>query len=273
MRVGFPLTVYDVVQSRMEPYLREGAAGASSPREVADYSTVVITSLPERSVEDVACGNEGIQKATRSGLVLVDLSTTLPELAIRVSEALRLQGIDVLDAPVSGGAVGARSCNLTIFVGGEYETYQRCLPLLLHIGRMVTYLGKSGNGQVGKRINGAMQALCQLAIYEGLALARKNNLDLRMFARAASAGCAQSWHLNELVQQTLLEGKKQFKFALDAARTGEALEMAQQLGITLRGVEAAHRVFSEHGWQLMVDFEGSAPEWTLAQVPSEGGRK
>ena len=126
-------------------------------------------------------------------LVFVDLSSTAPELAIKVSDSLREHGIEMLDAPLSGADIGATNGNLTIFVGGSYEAYQRCLPVLQHVGRMVTYLGKNGNGQIGKQINQVMQALSELAIYEGLLLAKKSGLDLKMFARAASAGCAQSW--------------------------------------------------------------------------------
>src|SRR5439155_1449914 len=109
-----------------------------------------------------------------------------PELAIKVSDSLRERGIEMVDAPLSGADIGATNGNLTIFVGGTYEAYQRCLPVLQHVGRTVTYLGKNGNGQIGKRINQVMQALSELAIYEGLLLAKKSGLDLKMFARAAS---------------------------------------------------------------------------------------
>ena len=111
----------------------------------------MIASLQPDNVEAVACGNNGLIEAKSSGLVFVDLSSTAQELAIKVSDSLRARGIEMLDAPVSGADIGATNGNLTIFVGGSYEAYQRALPVLQHVGRMVTYLGKSGNGQVGKK--------------------------------------------------------------------------------------------------------------------------
>ena len=141
-------------------------------------------------------------------MVFVDLSSTAPELAIKVADSLRARGIEMLDAPVSGADIGATNGNLTIFVGGDYAAYQRCLPVLQQVGRMVTYLGKNGNGQIGKRINQMMQAMSELAIYEGMLLAKKTGLPLQMFARAASAGCAQTWRLDELVDNIFNQGEQ-----------------------------------------------------------------
>ena len=137
------------------------------------------------------------------------LSSTPPETAITVSENLRARGIEMLDAPVSGADIGATNGNLTIFVGGSYDAYQRSLPVLQQVGRMVTYLGKNGNGQIGKRINQMMQAMSELAIHEGMQLAKQMDLPLRMFARAASAGCAQTWRLDELMDGVFNQGEHQ----------------------------------------------------------------
>ena len=161
----------------------------------------------------------------------------------------------MLDAPVSGADIGATNGNLTIFVGGNYAAYQRCLPVLQHVGRTVTYLGKNGNGQIGKRINQMMQAMSELAIYEGMLLAKKMGLPLQMFARAASAGCAQTWRLDELVDNVFNHGEKKHRLRLRPGRTGNALKMAEELGLKLAGTEAAHRVFSGHDWEIVIDFE------------------
>ncbi|HEX2929873.1 MAG TPA: NAD(P)-dependent oxidoreductase, partial [Candidatus Binatia bacterium] len=199
LRAGFALTVLDLDREKLEPLVREGADNASSPAEVAQRSTVVIASLQAGSVEEVTLGKQGIVHGAKAGLVFVDLSSTPPELAVKVSSTLRQQNIEMLDAPVSGADIGATNGALTIFVGGSYEAYQRSLPMLQYVGRMVTYLGENGSGQIGKVINEMMQAQSALAIYEGLLLAEKMGLDLKTFARAASAGCAQSWRLDELV--------------------------------------------------------------------------
>ena len=255
LRAGYPLTVLDLDGDKQKPLVREGASSATTPGEVADQSTIVLASLQPADVEKVACGENGIADAKKDGLVFVDLSSTAPELAIKVSDALRVRGIEMLDAPVSGADIGATNGNLTIFVGGNYAAYQRCLPVLQHVGCMVTYLGKNGNGQIGKRINQMMQAMSELAIYEGMLLAKKMGLPLQMFARAASAGCAQTWRLDELVDNVFNHGEKKHRLRLRPGRTGNALKMAEERGLSLHGAKAAHQVFSRHGWEIVIDFE------------------
>ena len=255
LRAGYPMTVLDLDQDKMKGLTNEGADVAATPREVAERSTVVLASLQPDVVEEVACGKNGIAEAKKENLAFVDLSSTTPELAVEVSDSLCQRGIEMLDAPVSGADIGATNGNLTIFVGGNYQTYQRCLPILQHVGRMVTYLGKNGNGQIGKRINQMMQAMSELAIYEGMLLAKKMGLPLQMFARAASAGCAQTWRLDELVDNVFNHGEKKHRLRLRPGRTGNALKAAEQLGLKLEGTEAAHRVFSRHGWEIVIDFE------------------
>jgi len=255
LRAGYPLTVLDLDADKQKPLVREGASSATTPGEVAERSSIVLASLQPADVEKVACGENGIADAKKDGLVFVDLSSTSQELAIRVSDFLRVRGIEMLDAPLSGADIGATNGNLTIFVGGNYAAYQRCLPVLQQVGRMVTYLGKNGNGQIGKRINQMMQAMSELAIYEGMALAKKMGLPLQMFARAASAGCAQNWRLDELVDNVFNQGEKKHRLRLRPGRTGNALKMAEELGLKLEGTEAAHRVFSRNGWEIVIDFE------------------
>ena len=255
LRAGYPMTVLDLDNEKMQGLANHGAAIAATPKEVAERSTMVLASLQPNDVEKVACGENGITGANKDGLVFVDLSSTAPELAIRISEFLRARGINMLDAPVSGADIGATNGHLTIFVGGNYPAYQRCLPVLQHVGRMVTYLGKSGNGQIGKRINQMMQAMSELAIYEGLLLAKKTGLDLKMFARAASGGCAQSRRLDELVDNVFNKGDKTYKLGLRPGRTGNALKMAEKLGLNLAGAKAAEQIFSRHGWHVVINFD------------------
>src|SRR5262245_19274708 len=254
-RAGYPMTVLDLDNEKVQPLKKCGAAIAATPKEIAERSTIVLSSLQPEDVQKVACGENGIAEAKKDGLVFVDLSSTAPELAVEVSDSLRKRGIEMLDAPLSGADIGATNGHLTIFVGGRYEAYQRCLPVLQHVGRTVTYLGKNGNGQVGKQINQMMQALSELAIYEGLLLAKKSGLDLKMFARAASGGCAQSWRLDELVDNVFNKGDKSYRLGMRPGRTGKALKMAEQLGLNLTGAKAADQTFSRHNWQVEVDFE------------------
>jgi 3-hydroxyisobutyrate dehydrogenase-like beta-hydroxyacid dehydrogenase len=261
LRAGYPLTILDLAADRMAGLVKEGATTAVTPREVAERSTIVIASLQPDDVEAVACGANGIAEAKQNDLVFVDLSTTTQETAIKVSDSLRGRGVEMLDSPVSGADIGATNGNLTLFVGGSYQAYQRCLPVLQQIGKMVTYLGANGNGQVGKKINQMMQAMSELAIYEGMLLAEKMGLPLQMFARAASAGCAQTWRLDEMVDGVFNHGEKKHRLRLRPGRTGNALKMAEQLGLELLGTKAAHHVFSRHDWEIVIDFDdGKVPE-------------
>jgi 3-hydroxyisobutyrate dehydrogenase-like beta-hydroxyacid dehydrogenase len=255
LRAGYPLTVLDLDENRTKPLVGEGARTASSPRELADRSTIVIASLQAEAAQRVACGKDGIIESGNENLAFVDLSSTAPELAIELSDALRARGIEMLDAPVSGADIGATNGELTIFVGGSYAGYQRCLPVLQQIGRTVTYLGKNGNGQIAKRINQMMQAMSELAIYEGMQLAQKTDLDLRAFARAVAGGCAQSWRLDELVDDVFNRGERKYQLKLRPGRTGNALAMAKSAGLSLPGAEATHRVFSEKDWKIVIDFD------------------
>ena len=257
LRAGFPLTIFDLVREKMLPLLSEGAVEAASPAEVAQRSTIAIASLQAGDVEEVALGKQGIDKAAKPAPLFVDLSSTAPELAVTVASSLRRRGIEMLDSPVSGADIGATNGNLTLFVGGSYEAFQRSLPVLQMIGRTVTYLGKNGNGQLGKIINEMMQTFSQLAIYEGMQLAEKMGLDLRMFARAASAGCAQSWRLDELVNAVFNLGEKRFRLNLRPERTGRAIELANTAGIALPGAEATHRLFAERRWEVVIDFDSA----------------
>ena len=257
LRAGFPLTVFDLRREKMLPLVREGATEAASPSEVAQRSTIVIASLQADDVEEVALGKQGIDKAAKPASLFVDLSSTAPEVAVTVSSSLHQRGIEMLDSPVSGADIGAINGNLTLFVGGNYAAFQRSLPVLQMIGRTVTYLGKNGNGQLGKIINEMMQTFSQLAIYEGLQLAEKMGLDLKMFARAASAGCAQTWRLDELVSGVFNLGETRFRLNLRPERTGRALELAKQNGIALPGAEATQRVFAERAWEVVIDFDSA----------------
>ena len=261
LRAGYPLTILDLDADKMAGLVKEGATRAATPREVAERSTIVLASLQPNDVEKVTYGADGIVESKNKSFVFVDLSSTTEQTAIKVSDSLRACGIEMLDSPVSGADIGATNGNLTLFVGGSYQAYQRCLPVLQHVGRTVTYLGKNGNGQIGKRINQMMQALSELAIYEGMLLAEKAGLPLQSFARAASAGCAQTWRLDEMVNDVFNHGIRKHRFRLRPGRTGNALKMAAQLGVKLPGTEAAHQLFSRHNWEIVIDFdENNVPE-------------
>ena len=256
LRAGYPMTVLDLDGDKMSgSHQRRRDNSRDSPEKLPSVLPSLSHRFSPTTSRQLPAARTASRKRRKDGLVFVDLSSTTQELAIKVSESLRARGIEMLDAPVSGADIGATNGNLTIFVGGDYPAYQRCLPVLQHVGQMVTYLGTNGNGQIGKRINQMMQAMSELAIYEGLLLAKKMGLPLQMFARAASAGCAQTWRLDELVDNVFNHGEKKHRLRLHPGRTGNAIKMAEALGLKLEGTEAAHRVFSRNGWEIVIDFE------------------
>jgi 3-hydroxyisobutyrate dehydrogenase len=123
------------------------------------------------------------------------------------------------------------------------------------VGQVVTYLGESGSGQAAKQINQLMLSMSQMAIYEGMHLAKKMNLDLKMFARAVSAGCAQSWWLDDLMDHVFTQGERKYRIRAYPGGAGDALRAGKALGLSLPGAEAAHQTFSDLGWNIFIDFE------------------
>ncbi len=194
LKAGFQVTVWNRTPARMEPLLELGAAGAGSPAEVAAISSVTISCVTNSpDVEAVALGPGGIAEGAGPGSVYIDCSTIAPETARHVAAALAPRGIAMLDAPVSGGDVGARAATLAIMVGGEAEVFARCLPVLEAIGKTIVHVGPSGSGQVVKLCNQVAGGLNLLAMAEAISLARGAGVDPARMLEVVSAGAAGSW--------------------------------------------------------------------------------
>lgn len=199
LKAGFQVTVWNRTPARMEPLLELGAAGAGSPAEVAAISSVTISCVTNSpDVEAVALGPGGIAEGAGPGSVCIDCSTIAPETARHVAAALGPRGIAMLDAPVSGGDVGARAATLAIMVGGEAEVFARCLPVLEAIGKTIVHVGPSGSGQVVKLCNQVAGGLNLLAMAEAISLARGAGVDPARMLEVVSAGAAGSWMLSNL---------------------------------------------------------------------------
>ena len=197
MKAGFPLVVHNRSREAMDELASEGAKVASSAAVVAAQVDIVFTNLPDSAdVEQVVLGERGIIEGAHKGLVHVDNSTIKPATARLIADRLAARGVLSLDAPVSGGDIGAREGTLSVMVGGSEEALERALPVLKAMGKQVTHVGASGAGQVAKAANQIMVAAQMVAMGELLIFARKAGVDARKVIEAIQGGAAQCWTLD-----------------------------------------------------------------------------
>lgn len=197
LKAGFPLFVHNRSRDAVDELVAEGATAGSTPAVVAAQVDVVFTNLPDTpDVESVVLGERGIIEGAHHGLIYVDNSTIKPASARRIAEKLKEQNVFALDAPVSGGDIGARNGTLTIMVGGDASALERVMPVLLATGKTVTHVGDAGAGQVAKAANQIMVAAQMVAMGELLVFAKKAGVDPKKVVEAIKGGAAQCWTLD-----------------------------------------------------------------------------
>ena len=198
LAAGYPVVVHDLDPARVRTLVGEGAAPAGSPAEVASRASVLFSSLPTtRSVEDVVTGPGGILEGGRAGQVHIDTSTIPPPVCSRLGARLAERGIDMLDAPVTGGKAGAAAGTLGIMVGGRSSAFERCRPLLDVLGRAVQHFGEAvGSGMHAKLANQIMVGAHLAAFAEALAYGKRAGLDLHVLVEILKSGRAASEILN-----------------------------------------------------------------------------
>ena len=191
LQAGFSLVVQNRHQAVTDEFLAAGARAATRPRDIAASCDVVITLLPgPAQVEEVLLGSGGVIEGAHEGLIVIDMSTIAPEVAIRLADRLAEHGVRMLDAPVSGGDKGAIAGTLSIMVGGDEATYQRCLPIFQALGKTIVYVGASGAGQVVKACNQVVVALILEAVSEALVLGTKAGVDPGKILQVLGGGLA-----------------------------------------------------------------------------------
>ena len=246
LRAGFPLTVWNRSRPGIDATVREGAAEAANPAEVASRSNIVITMVGDSpDVEQVALGTDGIIEGAHAGLVHVDMSTILPQVTRRISTRLAEAHIEMLDAPVSGGETGAINATLSIMVGGKQEIFERCRPVFAALGKKLVYCGPAGSGQIVKLCNQVAVAVTNLAVSEALTLCIRSGVDPLPMLEALGAGAAASWQLQNLAPK-MAEGdfRPGFKAEHQLKDLRHALETANQGGASLPGTVIAHELFA-----------------------------
>jgi 3-hydroxyisobutyrate dehydrogenase len=237
IRAGHDVTVHDVRREAGAPHLEAGAKWADSAREIAAQCDVIMTSLPgPRDVEAVALGETGIIHGARSGATYVDLSTNSPTVIRHIHALLKQKGIEVLDAPVSGGVVGARKASLGVFVGGDEAAFRRVQPVLSAIGDKVSYIGPSGSGAIAKLVHNQIAICTSAVIAEAFTMGVKAGVAPDALFKAVRDGAFGQGNFLNMLPRVIFKGSfDRAFFALRLARKdlGLATEVAREFEVPM----------------------------------------
>ena len=260
LKAGFPLVVHNRSQEAVVELQGEGARPATSPAEVTSLVDVVITNLPDSpDVEQVALGKNGIIETAQEGQIFIDNSTIKPASAREIAEKLGEKGVACLDAPVSGGDIGAQKGTLAIMVGGPGEALEQVRPILEAMGKKITHVGEAGAGQIAKAANQIMVAAQMVAMGELLIFARKAGADPQKVVAAIQGGAAQCWAL-DVKPERLFAGNRQpgFKAYMQAKDLGIVSDTARQYGIPIIAASVHDQLFNAMLDMGMGDEDNSA---------------
>jgi len=252
--------VHNRSREAVKELVAEGAAEAFSPKEVAAQVDVVFTNLPDSpDVELVALGPDGIIEGAREGLIFVDNSTIKPATARYVAEKLGERGVLCLDAPVSGGDIGAQKGTLAIMVGGPDEALEKVMPVFNVVGKTITHVGDTGAGQIAKAANQVMVAAQMVAMGELLILAKKAGADPEKVVAAIQGGAAQCWTL-DVKPERLFAGNRNpgFKAYMQAKDLGIVMDTAREYGIAMPSAAVNTQMFNAMLQMGMAELDNSA---------------
>ncbi len=246
MAAGHPATIFTRTRARAAPLLARGAEWAETPRAVAAASDVVFTMVGyPADVREVVLGSDGVLASAAAGSVLVDMSTSEPALAREIAIAAAARGVASLDAPVSGGDIGAREARLSIMVGGDTETVTRVHPLFECMGKTIVHQGPAGSGQHTKMVNQILIATGMIGVCEALLYARKSGLDVATVLTSVAGGAAGSWSLSNYVPR-IEKGDLGPGFMIEhfVKDMRIALAESKRMGLALPGLELAERLYA-----------------------------
>jgi 3-hydroxyisobutyrate dehydrogenase len=242
---GYQATVFNRTTEKAKPLVEKGAKLAESPRAVAQASDVIFTIVGfPRDVREVTLGPDGTLAGARPGTVLVDMTTSDPSLAIEIAQAAKGKKIHAVDAPVSGGDVGAKEARLSIMIGGEKEVVDALRPLFETMGKTIVHQGPAGAGQHTKVVNQVLIAANMIGVCEGLLYAFKAGLDLNVVLQSVSSGAAGSWSLSNLGPR-IIAGNFEPGFFVEhfLKDMGIALAESRRMKISLPGLALAEQLY------------------------------
>jgi len=245
LKAGFAATVFNRTREKARPLLEAGARWAESPRDVADASDVVFTIVGfPADVREVILGPNGVLAGCRSGSIVVDMTTSEPSLAQQIARQAEAKGVYAIDAPVSGGDVGAREGRLSIMVGGEKEAVEAVMPCFQAMGKTIVLQGPPGAGQHTKMVNQILIATNMIGVCEALLYGYRAGLDLETVMQSVASGAAGSWSLANLgprmIQNNFDPGFFVEHFIKDM---GIALAEARRMGLSLPGLALAEQLY------------------------------
>jgi len=270
LKAGYPLVVHNRSREAVKSLVKEGAEEAFSPREVASRVDVVFTNLPDSpDVELVTLGDDGILEGAREGLIYVDHSTIKPSLARKIAQKFESVGAFSLDAPVSGGDIGAQKGTLAIMVGGPEQAVERVLPIFEVVGKSVTHVGDAGSGQIAKAANQIMVAAQMVAMGELLILAKKSGADPAKVVKAIQGGAAQCWTL-DVKPERLFSGNREpgFKAYMQEKDLRIVMDTAREYGTPLPSAGIHTQLYSAMLQMGMRDLDNSAVIGVLESLAS-----
>ena len=268
LKAGFPLIVHNRSRPAVDELMAEGAQSADSPALVAEKADVIFTNLPDSpDVELVALGRHGIIEGARPGLIFVDNSTIKPASARKIAEELSAKGVLCLDAPVSGGDIGAKNGTLTIMAGGPVDAIDKVMPIFMAMGKTVTRVGDSGAGQVAKAANQIMVAAQMVAMGELLIFARKAGVDPQKVVEAIKGGAAQCWTL-DVKPPRLFAGNRApgFKARMQLKDLQIVLETAREYKMPLPSASENTKLFTKMMDLGMGELDNSAVVAVIEQL-------
>jgi 3-hydroxyisobutyrate dehydrogenase len=246
LSAGFKATIYNRSRSdRLKALLDRGAVEADSPRAVAEASDVIFTIVGyPHDVREVTLGANGTLSGAKPGAVLVDMTTSEPALAVEIFNAARAKGVHAVDAPVSGGDVGAREARLSIMIGGEAETVAALNPLFQVMGKTLVHQGPAGAGQHTKVVNQVLIATNMIGVCEALLYGYKAGLDLTTVLQSVGSGAAGSWSLNNLGPR-IIAGNFDPGFFVEhfLKDMGIALAESKRMKLALPGLALAEQLY------------------------------
>jgi len=260
LSAGYTLVVHNRSRESVNELVRKGAIEAHTPAEVAEQVDVVFTNLPDTpDVELVALGEDGIIYGAHDSLIYIDNSTIKPASTRMIGKQLAEKGVTMLDAPVSGGDVGAINGTLTVMVGGPADTLAEVIPVLQAIGKTITHVGGLGDGQIAKAANQIMVAAQMVAMGELLILAQKAGADPEKVVQAIRGGAAGCWAL-ENKPQRLFAGNREpgFKAYMQAKDLGIVMDTAREYGVPLPSTAVNTQLFAAMLELGMRDLDNSA---------------
>lgn len=245
LKAGFSATVYNRTKAKAEKLLENGAAWAASPKAVAEASDVIFTIVGyPNDVREVYFGADGVLAGCRPGAIVVDMTTSQPALAVEIAEAAKAHGVHAVDAPVSGGDVGAREARLSIMIGGEKEIVEALAPCWQAMGKTFIHQGPAGAGQHTKLVNQILVAAGMIGICESLLYAYKAGLDLDTVLQSVAPGAAGSWALSNLAPRIIANNFAPGFFVEHFIKDmGIVLDEAKRMNLALPGLALVNQLY------------------------------